>query len=149
MSAYAKAETAELWHRRFRHLGYNNLETLVRKGMVDGINVSVCDFKAAKSTVYEPCIMAKHHKVPFPTSERALPNLSTEVLELLHMDLCGPTPMPSLGRSKYVATFLDDCCYAVTRTQTQTGLACLARLHNNTPTQAVMTVQVLRTMCLQ
>ena len=38
--------------------------------------------------------------------------------------------------------------HGVTRTQSQTGLACLARLHNNTPTQAVMSVQVLRTMCL-
>ena len=38
--------------------------------------------------------------------------------------------------------------HGVTRTQSQTGLACLARLHNNTPTQAVMGVQVLRTMCL-
>ena len=104
LSAYSKAETAELWHRRFGHLGYNNLETLVREGMVDGINVAVSDFKAAKATVCEPCIMAKHHKAPFPTSERD----STEALELLHMDLCGPMPMPSLGGSKYLATFLDD-----------------------------------------
>ena len=104
LSAYSKAETAEPWHRRFGHLGYNNLETLVCEGMVDGINVAVSDFKAAKATVCEPCIMAKHHKAPFPTSERD----STEALELLHMDLCGPMPMPSLGGSKYVATVLDD-----------------------------------------
>ena len=29
-------------------------------------------------------------------------------MELVHMDLCGPLPEPSLGGAKYVATFLDD-----------------------------------------
>eukprot|EP00891_Asterochloris_glomerata_P000187 jgi/Astpho2/187/Aster-x0425 len=72
--------------------------------MVDGIKVPERDFKAAKAVVCEPCILAKHHKAPFPASKRE----STEPLELLHMDLCGPMPVPSLGGSKYVATFLDD-----------------------------------------
>ena len=104
LAATPKPETAELWHRRFGHLGYHNLEALVREDMVDGIKVPERDFKAAKAVVCEPCILAKHHKAPFPASKRE----STEPLELLHMDLCGPMPVPSLGGSKYVATFLDD-----------------------------------------
>ena len=104
LAATPKPETAELWHRRFGHLGYHNLEALVREDMVDGIKVPERDFKAQKAAVCEPCILAKHHQAPFPTSKRE----STEPLELLHMDLCGPMPVPSLGGSKYVATFLDD-----------------------------------------
>ena len=86
------------------HLDYHNLEALVRGDMVDGIKVPERDFKAAKAVVCEPCILAKHHKAPFPASKRE----STEPLDLLHMDLCGPMPVPSLGGSKYVATFLED-----------------------------------------
>ena len=71
---------------------------------MDGIKVPERDFKAAKAVVCKPCILAKHHKEPFPASKRE----STDFLELLHMDLCGPMPVPSLGGSKYVATFLDD-----------------------------------------
>ena len=29
-------------------------------------------------------------------------------LELLHMDLCGPIPLQSLGRSKYILVIVDD-----------------------------------------
>ena len=103
LAAYPRIETAELWHRRFGHLSYSNLEALVRDDMVDGIKVPDSDFKAAGDTICEPCILAKHHKAPFPTSKRE----SSRALELLHMDLCGPMIVPSLGGSKYVATFLD------------------------------------------
>ena len=104
LAAYPRTETAELWHRRFGHLGYSNLETLVREDMVDGIKVPASDFRTAGDTICEPCILAKHHKAPFPSSKR----VSSRALELLHMDLCGPMPVSSLGGRKYVATFLDD-----------------------------------------
>jgi transposase InsO family protein len=98
-------ETAELWHRRFGHLGYDNLAKLVAKGMVNGINVKEQDVKAAKDKLCEPCVHAKQHRRPFPAST------STKVvkpLQLIHMDLMGPLPVPTLGGAKYVATFLDD-----------------------------------------
>jgi hypothetical protein len=40
-------ETPELWHRRFGHLGYDNLAKLVRSDMVSGINVDPQDFTSA------------------------------------------------------------------------------------------------------
>ena len=104
MAAQPKAVTAELWHRRFGHLGYDNLERLVREDLVKGINLPAGSFKDAKTATCEPCIMAKHHKAPFPTSERE----TSKALDLIHMDLCGPMPVASLGGNKYVATFLDD-----------------------------------------
>ncbi|GAQ92364.1 putative retrotransposon protein with reverse transcriptase [Klebsormidium nitens] len=33
---------------------------------------------------------------------------STELLELVHMDVCGPMPVTSKGGSRYLPTFLDD-----------------------------------------
>jgi transposase InsO family protein len=98
-------ETPELWHRRFGHLGYNNLAKLVKADMVTGITVTAPEFQTAlDSKVCEPCILAKHHKLPFPTSTSA----TTCPLERVHMDVCGPMPTPSLGGNLYVATFLDD-----------------------------------------
>ena len=97
-------ESPELWHRRFGHLGYDNLARLQQQNMVKGIGVETSAFKSAGNKVCETCIKAKQHRLPFQASQSD----SVKPLELLHMDVCGPLPEPSLGGSKYLATFLDD-----------------------------------------
>jgi hypothetical protein len=57
------SQSAELWHRRFGHLGYDNLHKLVLDDMVKGINVPAQSFKSAKEDACEPCIAAKQHRV--------------------------------------------------------------------------------------
>ena len=106
MTAFLAKEkdSAQLWHRRFGHLGFDNLVKLRSRDMVEGLNVPAAAFEAAKRQVCEPCILAKQHREPFTTSEKE----STKPLELVHMDLCGPFQVPSLGGSRYLATFLDD-----------------------------------------
>ena len=96
-------ETPQLWHRRFGHLGYDNLARL--PSMVMGMNLNESDIKkAAHPKVCEPCIMSKQHRLSFPSSSTK----PTKPLELVHMDVCGPMQETSIGGSKYVATFLDD-----------------------------------------
>lgn len=102
LGAPAAKETPELWHRRFAHLGYANLSRLVREGMVQGINLDAADFKEPASAVCETCVLAKHARAPFPTSERV-----TTKLGLVHMDVM-VMPEPSVSGSRYVATMLDD-----------------------------------------
>lgn len=102
MAYSAKVESAELWHRRFGHLGYDNMAKLT--GMVDGISTTADQFNRAKGDKCEPCQLGKQHRLPFPTSE----HVTTKPLELLHMDVCGPLPVPSVGGQRYIATFLDD-----------------------------------------
>lgn len=34
---------------------------------------------------------------------------STELLEIIHADICGPMEVPSIGKSRYFLTFVDDC----------------------------------------
>ena len=99
-----KSETPELWHRRFGHLGFDNLARLQRDNMVNGIHVTPESFQASKERVCGECISAKQTRQPFTRSERE----PKRALELLHMDVCGPMQEPSLGGSRYVATFLDD-----------------------------------------
>ena len=97
-------ETAELWHRRFGHLGYDNLAKLAASGMVTGMNVPANAFSEASAAVCHPCVMAKHSRDPFPHSD----SKSTQPLQLVHMDVCGPLQVPSLGGTRYFATYLDD-----------------------------------------
>jgi len=102
---YSKpVETAELWHRRFGHLGYDNLAKLAASGMVVGMNVPASAFVEANTSVCHPCVIAKQSRDPFPHSD----SKSTQPLQLVHMDVCGPLPVPSLGGTRYFATYLDD-----------------------------------------
>ena len=102
-TAKSPVGASQLWHRRFGHLGYDNMAKLPT--MVKGIDVSAAEFKAAGNKVCEPCVMAKQHRNPFPasTSEKA-----AALLNIVHMDVCGPMAVPSLGGCRYIATCLDD-----------------------------------------
>ena len=53
---------------------------------------------------YETCIGGKHHHTPFDSSKTQ----STELLELVHSDVCGKISEKSLGGGQYFLTFTDD-----------------------------------------
>ncbi len=97
-------ETPHLWHKRFCHLGYDNLARLT--SMVSGINVTTGEFKAAgdADSFCEPRALGKQHRAPFKTSSSA----TTRPLALVHTDVCGPLPLASLGGNNYFVTMLDD-----------------------------------------
>ena len=86
------------------HAGYENLAKMVQGDLVKGVGVGPSAFRALKTSVCEPCIMGKQTRLPFPESE----SVSTEPLELVHRDVCGPMPVASKGGSRYFATSLDD-----------------------------------------
>jgi transposase InsO family protein len=98
------SDKADLWHRRYGHLSYGALSRLQREDMVEGLDATAAEFKAAGSKTCEPCIMGKQHRQPFPTSTSA----TIKRLELVHMDVCRPMEVPSLAGHRYFATHLDD-----------------------------------------
>ena len=102
----AAKQSPELWHRRFGHLGYDNLFKLKNKHMVEGISVPAEAFKEQQQQkpFCEECKMAKQHRLPFPDSGSS----SSSLLELVHMDVCGPLQVRSTGDARYLATFIDD-----------------------------------------
>ena len=52
----------------------------------------------------EPCLMGKMTKTPFfGTMERA-----TDLLEIIHTDVCGPMNIEARGRYHYFLIFTDD-----------------------------------------
>ncbi|GAQ92611.1 hypothetical protein KFL_010700040 [Klebsormidium nitens] len=58
-----KPETAELWHRRLGHAGYENLAKMVQGDLVEGVGVKPSAFRALKTSVCEPCIMGKQTRL--------------------------------------------------------------------------------------
>ena len=52
----------------------------------------------------EPCLMGKMTKTPFSgTAERA-----TDLLEIIHTDVCGTMSVKAHGKYRYFLTFTDD-----------------------------------------
>jgi hypothetical protein len=88
------------WHERFGHLNEKDLKNIIRKQKVDGI-----DIKADEALpVCETCVKGKQTRKPFTRSV----SQSTELLELVHTDVCGPMRVNSLAGSRYFVTFIDD-----------------------------------------
>ena len=56
------------------------------------------------SSICKGCALGKNTRSPFHDSTRKTNN----VLELIHLDLCGPMSVPSLGGFWYYILFIDD-----------------------------------------
>ena len=69
--------------------------------MVDGFDYQ----KSSDSKFCEPCIYEKHHKRAFPSAGG---KGATEILELIHSDVCGKLEEKSLSRGEYFLSFSDD-----------------------------------------
>lgn len=98
-------QLARLWHRRYGHLSYKSLEALLTGNMVIGVTADKSGFQAASANTCDTCMYAKQTRGPFPSTGHK----SSQPLGLVHMDVCGPMPEPSIGGSRYVVTMLDDC----------------------------------------
>ena len=96
----AGANDVELWHRRYGHLGVRNLKKLASSRMVEGFQGTL----TGELGLCEPCAYGKQHRTPFPVSQTR----SSELLELVHTDVCGRMEVKSLTGNEYFVTFIDD-----------------------------------------
>ncbi|GJS41395.1 retrovirus-related pol polyprotein from transposon TNT 1-94 [Tanacetum coccineum] len=90
-----------LWHRRLSHLNFGTINNLTRLDLVDGLP----KFKYGKDHLCFACERGKGKKDSHP------PNLvpsDHSKLELIHMDLCGPTRVASINGKKYILVTVDD-----------------------------------------
>lgn len=98
-----KSDTSKemLWHKRYGHLGVQNLKKLANESLVTGF-----DFDPKKNIDFcEACVQGKLHRCAFPTSGA---KRATEPLGLVHSDLCGKITPKSAGSAKYFMTLTDD-----------------------------------------
>ena len=81
-----------LWHCHLSHIGVKRMKKLHADGLLESLDAC------------EPCLMGKMTKTPFfGTMEPA-----TDLLEIIHTDVCGPMSVDARGRYRYFLTFTDD-----------------------------------------
>ncbi|KAK9166949.1 hypothetical protein Scep_002140 [Stephania cephalantha] len=86
---------SSLWHARLGHPAQHTLQKVLQLVNVPAQSVEFCS----------SCPLGKSHALPFHSS---LHN-STHVLDLIHTDLWGPSPVKSTSGYSYYVHFMDDC----------------------------------------
>ena len=85
-----------LQHCRLGHIGVKRMKKLHTDGLLESL-----DYESLGTC--EPCLMGKMTKTPFSgTMERA-----TNLLEIIHTDVCGPMNIKARGGYRYFLTFTE------------------------------------------
>ncbi|PKU87026.1 Retrovirus-related Pol polyprotein from transposon TNT 1-94 [Dendrobium catenatum] len=92
----ATANGSNIWHQRLGHPHKRALETIAKSN--PSLNISVSD------SICNSCRANKGHKLLFEKSE----NRSNKILELIHSDVWGPSPVTSNQSFQYYVLFVDD-----------------------------------------
>ena len=85
-----------LWHRRLGHISNQRIQRLVSEGILDPLdffNFQVCI----------ECIKGKQTNMRKNDANRC-----SDILELIHTNICGPFPTTSWNGQQYFITFIDD-----------------------------------------
>ena len=91
----------ELWHQRLSHATFKQVAKVSKLEAVVGLP----KFRKVEKTICGACQMGKQTKV----NHQKVNVISTSCcLELLHVDLMGPTRMESLGRKQYIIVIVDN-----------------------------------------
>nr|GEV40927.1 retrovirus-related Pol polyprotein from transposon TNT 1-94 [Tanacetum cinerariifolium] len=99
----AKASPTQpwLWHRRLSHLNFDYINLLSKKDIVIGLP----KLKYVKDQLCSSCELSKAKRSSFKSKAVAS---SKGRLNLLHIDVCGPTRVASINRKKYIMVIVDD-----------------------------------------
>ena len=86
-----------LWHCRLGHIGVKRMKKLHAGGLLESLDYGSLD-------ACEPCLMGQMTKTPFSgTMERP-----TDLLEIIHTNVCDPMSVEARGGYRYFLTFTDD-----------------------------------------
>jgi hypothetical protein len=86
-----------IWHCRLGHINEKRIEKFYKDGLLSSFNFESFD-------TCQSCLFGKMTKTPFTgQSERA-----SDLLELVHTDLCGSMSSLARGSFQYFITFTDD-----------------------------------------
>ncbi|GJT71651.1 zinc finger, CCHC-type containing protein [Tanacetum coccineum] len=98
----SKLNDSILWHARLGHVHFKRMQDMSKDGLISAFDM---DTEKCKT-----CLLTKITKNPFQNVKR-----KTEVLELIHSDLCDLHATPSLENKKYFETFINDASRAESR----------------------------------
>lgn len=87
-----------LWHRRLGHANVETVRAAAATGLIDKQS------RRREDAGCRACIEGKMTRASFPTSDER----ATKPAELMHVDLCGPMQVESLGGARYLCLYVDD-----------------------------------------
>lgn len=96
----AENRETKLWHQRMGHLNFQDLVRARNNGTIEGIGPKL----SGENMTCGTCTQGKMSRKPFPRKSTRESN----VLEVIHTDICGPFRVESLGGARYFITFIDD-----------------------------------------
>ncbi|GJY55511.1 putative ribonuclease H-like domain-containing protein [Tanacetum coccineum] len=126
--AKATIDESNKWHRRLGHVNFKILNKLVKGNLVRGLPSKI--FQNDHTCV--ACQKGKQHKA---SCKAKVVSSISQPLQLLHMDLFGPTSVRSINHKTYCLVITDD----FSRTPQQNGVA---KRKNRTLIEAARTMLV-------
>ena len=91
----------DLWHQRIWHASYKHLSIVSKHELVLGIP----KLSRVSNVVCGLCQLGKQTRAIHPGTQTSA---ASRPLELLHLDLMGPTRTKSLGGKRYIMVVVDD-----------------------------------------
>ncbi|GJU64788.1 retrovirus-related pol polyprotein from transposon TNT 1-94 [Tanacetum coccineum] len=90
-----ECSTLNLWHNRLGHINYRTMKDMLKQGIIsyDDEHKDKCEI----------CVQVKMKRKLFPKVDR-----QSEVLELVHSDICELNIQLTRGGNRYFITFIDD-----------------------------------------
>ena len=85
-----------LWHARLGHASSSQVQQLAFRGLLGSVCTENFDCIS--------CQLGKQPALPFNTSE----SIFTDIFDLNHSDVWGPSSVSSIGGSRYFVVFVDD-----------------------------------------
>ncbi|KAJ9546605.1 hypothetical protein OSB04_019148 [Centaurea solstitialis] len=136
-ASVSKSPSLDLWHARLGHLSSARVQLLANSGLLGNITSNEVSCLS--------CKLGKHHALPFELNDYK----SASVFELIHSDVWGPTPHPSMGGCRYFVIFVDDhtpaftAVYTINRHPTPTlqNKSLYEALHGITPAYELLKLQ--------
>jgi len=109
-------EQVSLWHQRLGHINEQRISELVRKHYLGDM-----DMKQVSNIPFcEACAIGKITRVKFQKQSSAK---TSDILEEIHSDVCGPMQTPTFSGKKYFLTFTDNtskfCCVYLLRSKSE------------------------------
>ncbi|GKC18073.1 retrovirus-related pol polyprotein from transposon TNT 1-94 [Tanacetum coccineum] len=91
-----ECSTFNLWHNRLGHINYRTMKDMLKQGIIS--------YNGEHKDKCEICVQAKMKRKHFPKVDR-----QSEILELVHSDICELNGQLTRGGNRYFITFIDDC----------------------------------------
>ncbi|GJY99493.1 putative ribonuclease H-like domain-containing protein [Tanacetum coccineum] len=100
---FAKAiiDESKLWHRRLGHVNFKTMNKLVKENLIRGLPSKIID----NDHTCVACQKGKQHK---DSCKAKLMSSISQPLQMLHMDLFGPTSVRSINHKTYCLVVTDD-----------------------------------------